>query len=191
MTDYFGVIGTKTNVNTGFPNVHRGRLKASAKYFVRDDAHPATTVPEAPPTPPTVPCPPDTHTDEGAARLAVEGLHALALANIGQADIDSTVDTYVAPASRQAERDYLHAFQAPLTDVTAHVLGWETVAYTDERATVRFATSEVGSGGAQYINDAVLDWNPPTSSWRLTVWKVQPADNAVALLTNVRGFCDG
>ncbi len=163
----------------------------------RDDAHPAT-VPTEPVTVPTPPCPPPVQSEEGAARAAVDGLHQLALANIGQADIDQTVDRYVDPNSptladpRQAERDYLHATQGLLTDITTHVLGWQTTAYTSERATIRFATSEDASGGAQYINDVVVVWNGLTDSWRLILpASIEANPDALSLLSAPRGFCDG
>ncbi len=166
-------------------------------FFTRgDNAHPAPA-PYEPLTVPTIPCPPPVQSEEGAARAAVDGLHQLALANIGQADIDATVDRYVDPNSptladpRQAERDYLHATQGLVSDVTTHVLGWQTVVFSSERATIRFATSEDASGGAQYVNDIVVVWNGLTDTWRLVLpASIEANPDAIALLSNPRGFCD-
>jgi hypothetical protein len=178
-----GAIGTVAVFGWGF--VHRND-SSSANPPAAEPVAVATTEPP--------PCPPPAHTDEGAARLADEGLRQLTQARLGKADVTATVETYADPTIRDRLEDYLTdpRFRPPYTDLTSKVLAWEPVSYTSKQAYIRLATAD--SDGTtplgQYVTDVLLEWNGPADTWRLLGYHPTPAANAVAQLTAPRVFCD-
>lgn len=167
----------------------------------RNDPHPgsapATTVPRETST--TVPCPAPVHSEEGAARTAAEGLYALAQVNMKAPglQVDQTLQTFVVPERWELMRQFFQKYPSPFVAGTSTPVGWTTVTYSPQSATIRLVTDDRAVSPSttvqgRYVTQVVLAWNAPANTWRLADWPAVKDPGIVGdVLAHAKPFCDG
>lgn len=144
------------------------------------------------------------HSAQGAATTAMVGLYSMATVDLQSSaatptwsqKVEDLLTRYVVPEQRAAMRQYLSTTQSTLTTIAETPVVYQVVSYSDTQAVVRLLVVDYGrQADGQSRADAgviltTLDWDAPSSHWRLASW---PADNdptaLTSLLAGAGSFC--